>query len=156
MNTKTRNTKAAKKTRRALTLVECLAVVALLAVAVATIAAGLSPSVAGARLREVRSIVLDLDARARVLTTRSGPVVLRVSEGRASVHLGDVPLFVRHLSRPVEAVLTDPGTGTPLDAVRIDTRGRSPDYALLLRSDDRHTLTLVSGLTGYAFEGADP
>jgi hypothetical protein len=131
-------------------------VVALLAIAVAAVAAGLAPSAAEARLREARMIVLDLDARARALAMQGESVVLQASEGRVSVRLGDAPLLTRDLPRPIEVVLTEPGTGTPLDAVPIDTRGRSPDYVLALHAGDRRTQTLVSGLTGYAFGGAGP
>ncbi len=153
------NAKAAKSAKRAprgFTLIECLAVVALLALAVATLAAGLSSSAAEARLREARTLVLDLDARARAVAMQGEPAVLRVSEGRVSVHVGNAATFERELPRTVEVVLIEPGTGTPLDGVRIDTRGRSPDYTLSLHSGDRRTQTLVSGLTGYAFAEASP
>ncbi|MFG0243479.1 MAG: prepilin-type N-terminal cleavage/methylation domain-containing protein [Phycisphaerales bacterium JB054] len=153
------NAKAAKGAQRGprgFTLIECLAVVALLALAVATVAAGLSPSAAEARLREARMLILDLDARARVLTMQGEPVVLRASEGRVTVRFGNAAAFERDLAPEIEVVLTEPGTGTPLDGVRIDTRGRSPDYVLSLHAGDRRTQTLVSGLTGYAFVEAGP
>lgn len=142
------------KRASAFTLLECLAVVALLALTVATVAPGLSPSTAEARLREATMLVLDLDARARVLAMQGEPVVLRVSDGRVSVRVGNTVTFERDLPRTIEVVLTEPGTGTPLDGVQISTRGRSPDYALSLHSGDRRTQTLVSGMTGYVFAEA--
>ena len=153
MNAK--GTKIAKRAS-AFTLIECLAVVALLALAVATLAAGLAPSAAEARIRDAKSAVLDLDARARALAMQGEPVVLLASEDRVMVRVGNAAAFERELPRTIEVVLTEPGTGRPLDGVRIGTRGRSSDYAILLHSGDRRTRTLVSGLTGYAFAETGP
>ncbi|MFG0243495.1 MAG: prepilin-type N-terminal cleavage/methylation domain-containing protein [Phycisphaerales bacterium JB054] len=148
--------KGAQRGPRGFTLIECLAVVALLALAVATLATGLAPSAAEAHLRNAASAVLDLDARARALAMQGEHVVLRALEGRASVRVGNAAMFERELPRAIEVVLTEPGTGTPLDGVRIDTRGRSIDYALSLHAGDRRTQMLVSGLTGYAFAETGP
>lgn len=153
MNAK--GTKVAKRTS-AFTLIECLAVVALLALAVATLAAGLAPSAAEARIRDAKSVVLDLDARARALAMQGEPVVLLASKGRVTVRVGSATTSERELPRTIEVVLTEPGTGTPLDGVRIDTWGRSSDYAILLHSGDRRARTLVSGLSGYAFGETRP
>lgn len=153
------NAKAAKGAQRGprgLTLIECLAVVALLALALSTVAAGLTPSAADARLHDARMIFLDLDARARVLAMQGESVVLRVSDGRVSVRVGSTATFERDLPRTIEVVLTEPGTGTPIDDIQIDTRGRSPDYTLSIHSGGRHAQTLVSGLTGYVFGEAGP
>jgi len=144
----------ASSSGRAFTLVECLAVVALLALVVATLAAGLAPSAAETRLRDARSAVLDLDARARVLATRGEPVVLRIAEGRASLWVGSSPALEREVA--VGIALLEPGTRAPLEAVRINTRGRGPDYVLVIASGETHFETLVSGLTGYAFEERIP
>lgn len=151
-----RAAKSAKRASKGFTLIECLAVVSLLALAVATLATGLAPSAAEARLREAASAVLDLDARARALAMQGEPVVLLASEGRVTVRVGNAAAFERELPRTIEVVLTEPGTGTPLDGVRIGTRGRSPDYILSLHSGDRRTQALVSGLTGYVFAEAGP
>lgn len=57
---------------RSFTLLESLAAVALLALAAATVAVRLSPSVGSARAEDARSIVLDADARAAAGGTRRG------------------------------------------------------------------------------------
>ncbi|MBK7406247.1 MAG: type II secretion system protein [Phycisphaerales bacterium] len=138
---------------RAFTLVECLAVVALMALAVATLAVGIAPATGESRLREARSMVLDLDARARVLSGGGEPVVLAVAGGSVRVRVGTdpAPVLERGLPASVEAALLAPESRGVLPEVCIDSRGRGADYVLSLRLGGRRTETLVAGLTGYAF-----
>lgn len=136
---------------RAFTLVECLAVVALMALVVGVLAVGLAPSTAHARLRDARSAILDLDARARVLAHGGEPAFLRIEAGRAVVEQGGESVLARDLPRSLNATLADPESRDMLPAVRFGTQGLGPDYVILLRSGDASSGTLVCGLTGYAF-----
>lgn len=138
---------------RAFTLVECLAVVALMALAVATLAVGIAPAAGESRLREARSMVLDLDARARVLSGWGEPVVLAIAGGSVNVRVGTDPdpVLERALPASLEAALLAPESRDVLPEVRIDSRGRGADYILSLRLGARRTKTFVAGLTGYAF-----
>lgn len=140
----------------AFTLAECIAVVALVTLAVGVIALGASSTVQGARLREARSMLLDLDARARALALGAGSVRLGVEGGGASVSVGEQnrPIVSRDLPGGVEVVLIDPRSREALRVVSIGAGGLSQDYVLLLRADGSASETLVCGLTGYAFPPA--
>lgn len=137
--------------RLAFTLVECLAVVALMALVVGVLAVGLAPSTAHARIREARSAILDLDARARVLAHGGEPAFLRIEAGRAVVEQGGEPVLARDLPATLDVALCEPASRVAIPAVRFGTQGLGPDYVILLRSGDASSGTLVCGLTGYAF-----
>ncbi len=151
------NTKRAVS--RAFTLVECLAVVALMALAVGTVAVGVAPAADAARLREARSAVLAVDARARVLARQGEPVLLTIEGGVVrAVLAGDDRhrvILERQLAGITEASLRDPTTGHTLAAVRIDSAGQSDDFVLHLVASDRRSETLVAGLTGYVFKAEE-
>lgn len=136
---------------RAFTLVECLAVVALMALVVDVLAVGLTPSTAHARIREARSAILDADARARVLARSGEAVFLRVEPRRAVVERGGEPVLVRDLPAALDVALCEPASRVAIPAVRFGTQGLGPDYVILLRSEDASSGTLVCGLTGHAF-----
>ena len=121
---------------RAFTLIECLAVVALIALAASVVAVGLAPGAAEARLRDARSVVLDVDARARALAQRGGGVVLCIDEGRVVAALDDEarPIIARELPDGVRATIVDPRSGRTLAGVRVDRCGESPDYVVTVRA----------------------
>ncbi len=138
------------------TLIESLAVVALLALAVSTLAVRVAPSVEAARLRDARSAVLDADARARVLAQR-GRVVLLTADGdavwaRDAADPREMPLVRRPLPEGVTLSLRGTPAGESLSTLRIDADGRSDDYLLTVVAGDRASQTVVAGLTGFAFE----
>jgi prepilin-type N-terminal cleavage/methylation domain-containing protein len=138
------------------TLIESLAVVALLALAVSTLAVGVAPSVGAARLRDARSAVLDADARARVLARQGRVVLLSADENAVWAHDAadprETPLVRRPLPEGVSVSIRGTPAGEPLGTLRIDADGRSDDYLLTVLAGDRASETVVAGLTGYAFE----
>lgn len=146
---------------RGFTLVECLAVVALVALAMSVGAVGVASSSAEARMRGARSAILDLDARARSLARGggggggSGATFLWIDERRAVVERGGELLLERDLPHSVDAAMIDPSSRRPMPAVRFDADGTGPDYLIALRATDAANETLVAGLTGYAFESRE-
>lgn len=157
------NAKITKITKEAIhvdasgfTLIESLAVVALLALAVGTVVLGVAPSVEAARLRDARSAVLDADARARVLA-QHGRVVLLTADSdavwaRDAADPWETPLVRRPLPEGVSLSIRRTPAGEPLKTLHIDADGRSDDYLLTVIAGDRVSQTVVAGLTGYAFE----
>lgn len=141
-------------TRPAFTLIESLAVVALLALAVSTLAVGIAPSAESARLREARSAVLDADARARVLAQRGNVMLLALDENAVWARDATDPRAEPLVYRSLPAGVSVRGTtdGRPWAALRIGTDGRSEDYVLTVAAGGRASETVVAGLTGYAFE----
>lgn len=138
---------------RGFTLLECVAVVMLLALASAAVAVGVSPSVHSARSDEARSIVLDADARTRVLAARGEAATLTLRGNRVLLLVGDsaTPVLDRRLPAGVRLSLVSPAARTPLAGVRVDRVGQSPDYILVVEASGTRSETLVAGLTGYAF-----
>ncbi len=102
----------------AFTLIESLAVVALLALAVSTLAVGVAPSVGAARLRDARSAVLDADARARVLARQGRVVLLSADEhavwARDAADPRETPLVRRPLPEGVSVSIRGTPAGEPL------------------------------------------
>lgn len=140
---------------RSFTLLESLAAVALLALAAGTVAVQLSPSVGSARAEDARSIVLDADARARLLAARGGGVALSIDAGRVAIRVGDddSPVVGRMLPEGVAVSLLTPTSREPIPELRFDRLGRSSDYLLAIEAAGARSETLVAGLTGYAFAG---
>ena len=138
---------------RGFTLLECVAVVMLLALASAAVAVGVSPSVHSARADEARSIVLDADARTRVLAARGDAATLSIRDDRVLLHVGDsaTPVLDRRLPEGVKLSLVSPVARTPLAGVHVDRVGQSPDYLLVVEASGARSETLVAGQTGYAF-----
>lgn len=138
---------------RSFTLLESLAAVALLALAAGTVAVRLSPSVGSARAEDARSVVLDADARARLLAARGGEVALSIDAGRVTIRVGDddSPVVARMLPDGVVVSLLTPTSRERIPELRIDRLGRSSDYLLAIEAAGARSETLVAGLTGYAF-----
>lgn len=137
---------------RSFTLLESLAAVALLALAAATVAVRLSPSVGSARAEDARSIVLDADARARLLAARGGGVALSIDAGRVTIRVGDddSPVVSRMLPDGVVVSLLTPMSRERLQELRVDRLGQSSDYLLAIEVAGARSESLVAGLTGYA------
>lgn len=140
---------------RAFTLLECMAAVVLLALTAATVAVRVAPSVESARRDDARSIVLDADARARLLAARGSATTLVIADGRILIRVGgdESPVVDRWLPDGVTASLLTPDSRQPVPELRIDRLGQSPDYILAVESAGGRSETLVAGLTGYAFDG---
>lgn len=139
---------------RAFTLLECMAAVVLLALTAATVAVRVSPSADSARMNNARSIILDSDARARVLAARGSATTLATIDGRVFIHAGDnnSPVLDRGIPEGVTVSLLTPDTREPFQKLHIDRLGRSQDYILSVESVGMQSETLVAGLTGYAFD----
>ncbi|MFG0259459.1 MAG: prepilin-type N-terminal cleavage/methylation domain-containing protein [Phycisphaerales bacterium JB041] len=138
---------------RAFTLLECMASVALIAMAAAAVAVRVSPSVNAARLDDTRSVLLLADARARSLAAGGSAATLSCGQGRVTIRSdgGGFPVILRRLPDGVSVSLLAPETREDLRELRIDRLGQSADYVIAIRTDARRSETLVAGLTGYAF-----
>jgi type II secretory pathway pseudopilin PulG len=132
-------------------LIELIAAVALLSLAVAA----LLPSVVGrseaSRQSELIERLADLDRRARLLSLREGPVRLTLDSERIMLRATPVQAESAVLRVPTdgwESRLLDSGTQTEVVAVLIDRLGRSQDYILLLERDGSRLTLQVDGRTG--------
>ncbi|MCC7389646.1 MAG: type II secretion system protein [Phycisphaerales bacterium] len=138
----------------AFTLIESLAVVVLLAIAVSTLAVGLTPSADLAAILDARSAALDADARARALARRGEPVLLRPGAGDLTITVesdaGAVPLVRRELPRGITVSVLATDMDRPVGTIRFGADGRSEDYLLRIASSHLSAETWIAGLTGYA------
>ena len=130
------------------TLLEMLAVVALLGLIATTVSMRLVATDQRTRERTALAMILDLDARARLLAQRGQMVELRLDEDhRVVVTLASGEcVFARALPIGVEARLlvgSEPGHVVPFDL-----RGRSPDYRVRVGNAEGGAEVSISGLTG--------
>jgi len=141
---------------RAMTLIETLLVLVLIGLVASLTASAWSTAPAASRLREAESSVLDLDARARLLARRVGPVILELDHRSHQVVLRDTDSAYASIvvSRGIDAGLKD-ASGRELEQLGFDARGRTSDYELQLTSQAGSRRTRVSGLTGWA-EASEP
>ena len=134
----------------AFTLVEMLAVIALVSLAFGLLATGFSASTDRARLDASASQILDLDRRARILAQRSARVALRFDASIArSVVLEVGGEGVGRVSLQADASVEARTDDDTLDVVRFDRLGRSVDYSVLIGSAGGQRRFDVSGLTGW-------
>lgn len=132
-------------------LIELIAAVALLSLAVAA----LLPSVVGrsesSRQSELIDRLADLDRRARLLSLREGPVRLMLDPDRSALlatsNLAESAVL-RVTTDEWEIHLLDAETKTELSGISIDRLGRSQDYLLFLESDGSRIILQVDGRTG--------
>lgn len=132
-------------------LIELIAAVALLSLAVAA----LLPSVVGrseaSRQSELIHRLTDLDRRARLLSLREGPVRLTLDPDRSALlatsNLAESAVL-RVNTDGWEAHLLDAETKAELSGISIDRLGRSQDYQLFLESDGLRLTLQVDGRTG--------
>jgi prepilin-type N-terminal cleavage/methylation domain-containing protein len=131
-----------------LTLIELLAVIAILSLVAGVATVGLASSGAAASLHAAESGWKELDARARLLARAEGAMVMSIDDDARVVRLhvaatgervGVVPLGA------LEAALETAGAD---DAVRFDGLGRSVDYHARLTGAERGRRWRVAGLTG--------
>jgi type II secretory pathway pseudopilin PulG len=132
-------------------LIELIAAIALLSLAVAA----LLPSVVGrseaSRQSELIHRLTDLDRRARLLSLREGPVRLTLDPDRSALlatsNLAESGVL-RVNTDGWEAHLLDAETKAELAGISIDRLGRSQDYLLFLESDGLRIILQVDGRTG--------
>lgn len=158
------------KGRRSFTLIELLAVIVLLSLAAGIGAGHLSNATESANQRAVLASVLDLDARARLLARRSGPVCLVLTEeldtqtamltGGAETDFpgwrdDQAPIARVTISPPLQLELLHE-SGQVLENIDFDALGRSIDYRIVLSSPTGQSEHRVLGLTGRVVEEASP
>lgn len=132
-------------------LIELIAAVALLSLAVAS----LLPSVVGrsesSRQSELIHRLTDLDRRARLLSLREGPVRLTLYPDRSALlATSNFPesAVLRVNTDEWEVHMLDAETKTELTGISIDRLGRSQDYLLFLESNGLRIILQVNGHTG--------
>lgn len=142
------------------TLIEMLAVLVLLSLTAGASVFALADTTERARLDDVRSEVLAMDARARLLArgARGGGGAVRIvrepASGSGSLRVarastGEV-LHVVDLHPPIEARLRI--DGQVIRELLVDTRGETPDYEIVLSTPSEARVFRVSGVTGLARE----
>lgn len=139
------------RTKPGYLLIELIAAVALLSLAVAA----LLPPVVGrsesSRQSELIARLADFDRRARLLSLREGPVRLTLDPDCTMLHAALMQAESTVLRVPTDGwvpSLLDAETQTTVTAVLIDRLGRSQDYILLLDRDGSRLTFHVDGRTG--------
>lgn len=132
---------------RGFTLLETIAVVVLLGLAVTTLAMSLAGPAEAARLRSAESVFLDLDRRARHAALRRGPVLLSVRDGSLEIAPGSGDSTVL-ATRPVPAGVKIELVGGRSE-LRVDALGRTEDYRARLTTERSEIVVRVDGLTGW-------
>ena len=135
------------------TLIELLAVIVIITLTTGTVTVGLASANTSAQLRRAVAQWRTLDARARTLSRALGPVTMRYEEQPQLLQLSRVEadelLAKIQLPKKVHADLV---TEHPTDTIVFDRLGRTPDYDVQMRIDDRVVAWHVCGLTGYITE----
>lgn len=140
--------------RRGFTLVEILAVVALIALVFITTAPTLVGVAGTGSLDAATERFIDLDARARLLASTGCGAVLEQDDGgwvvRSGAADGSDPVAQwrpRGVSISLRSLQGDIITG-----IRYNTRGRSVDYLARIDHDGGFRRVSVAGLTGWVVE----
>jgi len=128
-------------------LIEVLSVIVILSLVAGLATVGLAATTDSARLRETQVRWRDLDAHARLMARREGPVLMSVDEEPRLVRL-----HVRASGEPVALLALPRGIAGRIERddarVVFDTLGRSPDYAIVVTSEAGTRRWQVAGLTG--------
>lgn len=138
----------------AFTLIELLAVLVVLGMAVSVAAVGLSSRSAESRLSDAASSIAALDATARVLA-RKGRVTELVFDEAASMVLivdrsaEEAPSIERVLPDGITLEAWQRPSGTPIDRLVVDARGQSADYQVRVSSGAASVTVRFAGLTGW-------
>lgn len=140
--------------RRGFTLVEILAVVALIALVFITTAPTLVGVAGAGSLGVATEQFIDLDARARLLASTGCGAVLEQDGGgwvvRSGAADGSDPVVQW---RPLGVSITLRSLqGDVITGIRYDTRGRSVDYLARIDHADGLRRVSVAGLTGWVVE----
>jgi len=139
---------------KAMTLIEVLAAVTLVALATAALTVGLGAADANVRLRAVSADLIDLDARARLLSRTDGACEVRFPVGGGQ---REAVLALVGQEEPFSAVELPRGArvearaleGDPLKVVRFGRDGRTIDYRVTVTMDELTAAWTVAGLTGW-------
>ena len=142
------------KARRGLTLIEALAVVALLSLATGALSVSMADRSDGYRLQRSLEEISSADRRARLFARAHGPVELAFEESWVLVRtLGDEPeiLAVRKLDTGVSLRVRTMDDHS-VESIRIDRRGRSDDYDVMASLGETRKELHLCGLTGWVVE----
>jgi prepilin-type N-terminal cleavage/methylation domain-containing protein len=140
----------------AFTLIELLAVIVIVSMVAGTATMGLAATSQWVRLHAAAARWRDLDAHGRLFSRSLGPVVMSLDEGSNEIRLLEVRsgevLSRVSLPRGVSGRIHAPEASR---SVVFDHLGRTIDYQVELRSNDRAIGWQVHGLTGLITE-AEP
>lgn len=141
---------SAPKHHRGYLLIELIAVVTLAAMA----AAALIPALAGPSETVRRNALVNrlhnLDQRARAVSLRQGPVLLRADADHSAlcVHDNQAEHLMHTAIDDAELYILDRETDQVIPGVLVDRLGRSADYRLLIRAGGKDTILRFDGMTG--------
>jgi type II secretory pathway pseudopilin PulG len=135
----------ARPHKRGYLLIELLAAMILIAVAAAALIPSIINQSQAADRRSLESRLLDLDRRARALSLREGPVVLRHDPDQSEIRMiSDAGSVSRTEFGQAELGLVDP------EGNAIDRFGRSGSYTIRIDIDGSRTELKIHGWTGRA------
>lgn len=144
------------RSRDGFTLLELLGVLAILGLVAATLAPSLASATGRSAGFRLRAAILEMDARARILARRLGPIELALVEG-------ELALTARRTGASLQALRLGPGASLQLagpDAkprVEYDELGRSADFTFRLADEaGAERVWRVAGLTGWNVEVLEP
>lgn len=141
--------------RRAFTLIEVLATVALLGLVMSMGLIGLGGVLDAAAQREAVAIAVDVDARARIAARAMGRTLVLPAEGGEAIEVrvadSGESLVRRELPPGFVARYLD-ADGTPMRSIAVDAAGRTVDHAVELSGPRGARVVHVAGLTGLVRE----
>ncbi len=139
--------------RSAFTLVETLAVIVIISMVAGIATVGLAAASDSARLRAAAAQWRDLDARARLFSRSLGPVVMSFEDQSNAVTLHSVGSneLLTAVVLPAE-VFGRFRVASPTESIVFDRLGRSVDYDVEVRTNQRVIHWRVWGLTGLISE----
>lgn len=154
---------------RAFTLIEALAVVAILAIVAATLSVSLGETAHATTWQRARSAVRQFDRLARLEARTNGPIQIAIDGNSIVASRGrDLPPLLRsdpfapgNGHRPSVALVAvdrPPGMGgglTVISCVQLDGAGRSIDFAYQLNDGPELIRVHAAGLTGHLSEESE-
>jgi prepilin-type N-terminal cleavage/methylation domain-containing protein len=144
----------AEASAKAFTLIELLAVLVVLGMAVSVAAVGLSSRSVEAQLSDAASSMASLDASARVLARKGHVTELQYDKSDGRLQLidrccDDAVVIGREISATITLEAWEQPTGTPIESIIVDSRGQSVDYQVRVSSGELSMALTFAGLTGW-------
>lgn len=137
--------------RRGLTLIELIAVAAIMAMVAGTLAVAVRGSAEGAEWHRAIGDVRHLDSMARIRARTDGPALVSLAADgrsvRASVQASDESIALATVPAGIAIAIRAPGGGT-MTALAIDGAGRSESVSYVLRGARRAVRIPVNGQAG--------
>lgn len=148
--------------RAGFTLIESLAVLALLGLVFGAVGTGLLASAdRRSEIDSTTSLLVQADARTRLEARRTGAQLLRLATNRQTLirsstsQLTGDDTQLAAWSHRVRVTLLDEH-GSPTEELLIDRTGRSADYSIQIAGGGQTQTLKVSGLTGWITKVSDP